>query len=228
MGLVVEGHKAMTQIPQHFEAQITQTAQLDYLLYRPPGYGNDPAQHWPLILFLHGAGGRGSDLELVKRDGIPHNLEMGHDLPFIVVSPQCPADSHWTLHVEALKALLNDVVTRHAVDEHRLYVTGMSLGGAGTWMLAGAYPELFAAIAPLSSRIVPLPLSRLKNLPIWVFHGDADEAMPVSETHRTVDALKAIGGNVKLTIYPGAGHDTWALTYNNPELYTWFLSHKRS
>jgi predicted peptidase len=218
----------MTQIPRHFEAQITQTAQLDYLLYLPPGYSNDLVQRWPLILFLHGAGERGSDLELVKQAGIPHNLEVGHDLPFIVVSPQCPAASHWTLHIDALNALLNDVVRHHSADENRLYVTGVSLGGAGTWMLAGAYPERFAAIAPLSSRIVPLPLSRLKNLPIWVFHGDADDAMPVSETYRTVDALQAIGGNVKLTVYPGVGHDTGTQTYNNPELYEWFLSHKRS
>lgn len=218
----------MTQTSQHFEAQITQTARLDYLLYLPPEYGNDPAQRWPLILYLHGAGGRGDDPELVKLNGIPHNLETGNDIPFIVVSPQCPADSHWTLHVEALNALLTDVVTHYRIDEARIYLTGMSLGGAGTWMLAGAYPERFAAIAPISSRIVPLPLLRLKNLPIWVFHGDADDVMPVSETHRTVDALKAIGANVKLTIYPGVGHDTWRQTYNNPELYEWFLSHKRS
>jgi predicted peptidase len=228
MGLVAEGHKTMTQLPQHFEAQITRMAQLDYLLYLPSDYSNDSTQHWPLILFLHGAGGRGRDLELVKREGIPHYLDMGHDVPFIVVSPQCPVDSHWTLHSDALHALLNDVVRHYAVDDHRLYVTGVSLGGAGTWMLAGAYPEQFAAIALLSSRIVPLPLSRLRTLPIWVFHGEVDEAMPVSETHRTVEALRALGGDVKPTIYPGVGHDTGVQTYTSPELYAWFLSHRRS
>ena len=165
---------------------------------------------------------------MVKRNGIPYNLENGHDLPFIVVSPQCPADSHWTLHVEALNALLSNVAAHYRVDESRIYVTGMSLGGAGTWMLAGVYPERFAAIAPISARIVPLPLWRLKDLPIWAFHGDADNVIPLSEAQRTVDALKAIGGNVKLTVYPSVGHDTWAKTYNNPELYEWFLSHKRA
>jgi predicted peptidase len=217
----------MTQTPQHFEADITKTVQLDYLLYLPSGYDADSSQRWPLILFLHGSGERGSDLELVKLYGIPKNLEMGDDLPFIVVSPQCPADSHWTLHIEALNALLDDVIARTRVDEDRVYLTGLSMGGAGTWMLAGAYPHRFAAIAPICGRIVPLPLVRLKNLPIWAFHGDADEVVPVSETTRTVDAIKALGGNVQSTIYPGVGHNSWTQTYNNPELYAWFLRQKR-
>jgi len=218
----------MAQMPHHFEAEITQVARLDYLLYLPPGYGDDPGQRWPLILFLHSAGGRGSDLELVRRNGIAGFLDDGHDLPFIVVSPQCPADSHWTLHVEALNALLSDVTARYRIDEDRVYLTGMSLGGAGTWMLAGVYPERFAAIAPVSARIVPLPLPRLLNLAIWAFHGETDDVIPVSEAQRTVDALHAMGGNVKLTVYPGVGHDAWPQVYNNPELYEWFLSHQRA
>lgn len=218
----------MTQTSQHFEAEITQTARLDYLLHLPPGYDDDSAQRWPLILFLHGSGERGSDLELVKQHGIPKNLENGQELPFIVVSPQCPADSHWTLHIEALNALLNDVISRYRVDETRVYLTGLSMGGAGTWMLAGAYPERFAAIAPICGRSVPLPIPRFKNLPVWAFHGDADEIVPVSDTYRTVDAIKALGGNVQLTVYPGVGHDSWTQTYNNPELYAWFLRHERS
>ena len=96
------------------------------------------------------------------------------------------------------------------------------------WLLAAAYPERFAAVAPIAGHIVPIPLPRLKNLPLWVFHGDADERAPVIETCRTVEALEAIGANVKLTIYPGVGHDSWTQTYNNPALYDWFLSQKRS
>jgi predicted peptidase len=218
----------MSQTPQHFEADVTKTVQLDYLLYLPSGYDADSSQRWPLILFLHGSGERGSDLDLVKLYGIPKNLEMGDDLPFIVVSPQCLADSHWTLHIEALNALLDDVIARTRVDEDRVYLTGLSMGGAGTWMLAGAYPQRFAAIAPICGRIVPLPLPRFKNLPIWAFHGDADEVVPVSETYHTVDAIKALGGNIQSTIYPGVGHNSWTQTYNNPELYAWFLRQKRS
>jgi predicted peptidase len=218
----------MTQIPQHFETQITQTAQFDYLLYLPPGYDNDATQRWPLVLYLHGAGGRGSDPERIKQEGIPHNLEVGHDLPFIVLSPQCPSDSHWTLHIDALNALLKHVIEHERVDENRIYLTGMSMGGAGTWMLAGAYPERFAALAPISARIVPLPLPRFRDLSIWAFHGEADEVVPVSEAQRTVDALKATGTQVQLTVYPGVGHDAWVQTYSNPELYEWFLRQKRA
>jgi predicted peptidase len=219
--------KIMTQTPHHFEAQITQIARLDYLLYLPAGYGDNLAERWPLLVFLHGAGARGSDLELVKRNDIPYNLENGQSLPFIVVSPQCPADSHWTLHVDALNALIGEVAAQHRVDENRVYVTGVSLGGAGTWMLAGAYPERFAAIAPLSARIVPLPLPRLKSLPIWAFHGEADDLIPLNEAQRTIEALQAMGGNVKLTIFPGVGHNLTPLVYNNSELFDWFLSHTR-
>jgi predicted peptidase len=206
---------------------MAQVVQLNCLLYLPPGYSDDSAECWPLLLFLHGAAGRGDNLELVKQDGIPYNLENGRELPFIVVSPQCPADSHWTLHTAALNALISNVVAQHRVDENRVYVTGISLGGAGTWMLAGAYPERFAAIAPLSARIVPLPLPRLKNLPIWAFHGEADDVIPVSEAQRTVDALQAIGSSAKLTVFPGVGHHLWPLVYNNSELFSWFLNHQR-
>lgn len=217
----------MSQTSQRFEAQIALTARLDYLLYLPPNYDAQTEQQFPLILFLHGSGERGSDLNRVKLHGIPEILETGRDLPFIIVSPQCPADSHWTLHVEALNALLDSVLEQYRVDENRVYLTGLSMGGAGTWMLAGAYPERFAAAVPICARIVPLPLPRLSHLPIWAFHGDADEVVPVSDAQRTADGLNAIGGNVRLTIYPGVGHDSWSQTYSKPELYDWLLSHRR-
>jgi predicted peptidase len=218
----------MTQTSRYFEAQITQTFKLDYLVYLPPGYESDTSQRWPLIFFLHASGERGSDLSLVKGHGLPRNLEAGHDLPFIVVSPQCPADSYWTLHTQALNALLSEVIAHNRVDEDRIYLTGMSMGGAGAWLLAASYPERFAAVVPIASHSVPIPLPRLKNLPLWVFHGDADERAPVNEIRHMVDALKAIGANVKMTIYPGVGHDSWTQTYSNPALYDWFLSHKRA
>lgn len=218
----------MTQTSKHFEAQIVHSVRLDYLLYLPPEYESDPARRWPLILFLHGAGSRGSDVEFVRRSGIPQLLDQGLALPFIVVSPQCPADSHWTLHIEALNALLDDVVARHRVDERRISATGMSMGGAGVWFLAGVYPDRFAALAPLASRIVPLPLARLKALHIWVFHGETDEVVPLSEAERTVEGLKSVGGDVRLTVCPGVGHDLWPHVYSNAELYTWLLGQQRA
>src|SRR5215470_13337752 len=117
------------QEPKHFEAQITKTARLDYLLYLPKGYGNHPSKQWPLILFLHGVGERGNDLGLVKLFGLPHKLERGDDLPFVIVSPQCPAESYWLLLIDDLITLVEDITNHYAVDPRRRYLTGMSMGG---------------------------------------------------------------------------------------------------
>lgn len=220
--------RGATQTPRHFAANLIKTVRLDYLLSLPQGYDEDPTQRWPLILFLHGAGARGEDVEQVRQFGLPQLVEGGLALPFVVVSPQCPAESHWTLHIDALNALLSDVVARYRVDEARLCLTGVSMGGAGAWFLAGASPERFAALVPVASRIVPLPLPRLKNLPVWVFHGEDDAVVPLSEARRTVDALRAVGASVKLTIYPDTGHQLDSRVYSDPTLYAWLLRRRRS
>jgi predicted peptidase len=217
----------VTQQPQHFEKTIAKPVSLDYLLYLPPEYGKDAVKRWPLILFLHGVGERGSNPELVKGYGLPQKLESGADLPFIVASPQCPADSYWLLLLDDLKALVDDLVGRYAVDPQRIYLTGMSMGATGAWMLGIAYPDLFAAMVPICGRGFPTLAGRLKNMPIRVFHGDADEVVPADESRRMTEALKRHGGNVDLTIYPGVGHDSWTQTYANPELYDWLLQHFR-
>ncbi|HPU34142.1 MAG TPA: PHB depolymerase family esterase [Phycisphaerae bacterium] len=201
------------------------SVRLKYLLYLPEGYDKDPDKKWPLILFLHGAGERGDNLEKVKIHGPPKLVEHGRKLPFIVVSPQCPADSWW--EPVSLNALLDEVQDRHRVDPDRIYVTGLSMGGFGTWDLATRYPERFAAIAPICGGGNKLLVGRIKNVPVWAFHGDADPVVPVKRTDEMVEALKRAGGNVKYTCYPGVQHDSWTATYNNPELYEWFLSHKR-
>lgn len=215
-----------SQITQRFERQITQTARLDYLRYLPPDY--DTTQRYPLILFLHGSGERGNDLEKVKLYGLARRLEDGFELPAIVVSPQCSEDSYWTLQTHELNALLDDIIARYPVDEDRVYLTGLSMGGGGAWFLAGAYPERFAAVVPICGRIPPLLPVRFKDLPIWAFHGDADDVVPVDNTIRSVENINAAGGNAKMTIYPGVGHDSWTQTYANPELYEWLFSHKRA
>lgn len=208
-----------------FEAQITKTVRLEYLLALPEGYGSD--KKWPLILFLHGAGERGGDLELVKKHGIPRIVEQKEDFPFIAVSPQCPRWSWWTAETEALDALLDEIVSRYAVDTDRVYLTGLSMGGYGTWHLATAYPERFAAIAPICGGGDPEKACVLKDIPVWVFHGAEDKTVPPEQSRRMVKALENCEADVRFTIYPEAGHDSWTETYNNPELYEWFLKHKR-
>lgn len=198
---------------------------LKYLIYLPKGYDQDTEKKWPLILFLHGAGERGDDLEKVKIHGPPKIVEKGRDLPFIVISPQCPADSWWEPF--PLNALLDEVQERYRVDPDRVYLTGLSMGGFGTWELAARYPERFAAIAPICGGGNRLLAGRLKNIPVWAFHGDKDPVVPVGRTDEMVEALQRAGGQVKYTRYPGVQHDSWTAAYANPELYEWFLSHER-
>ncbi len=199
-----------------------------YLIYFPKEY-EEQQKTWPLLLFLHGLGERGNNLELVKKHGPPKLVEQGKDFPFIIVSPQCPEDRIWQtpLSVEFLDKVLNEVTKRHRVDEDRMYVTGLSLGGFGAWTLALAYPDRFAAIAPICGGGDPEKAERIKHLPVWVFHGAKDAVVSIEQSQVMVDALERVGGNIKFTVYPDAGHDVWTETYNNPELYEWFLKHHR-
>ncbi|MBN1384144.1 MAG: discoidin domain-containing protein [Elusimicrobia bacterium] len=212
-----------------FKKKFTKTVTLNYLLFTPENYSKDKDKKWPLILFLHGAGERGSNLDSVKIHGIPKIVENKKDFPFIVVSPQCPTGEWWSedFLVEALNGLVDRIVRTYRVDKERVYVTGLSMGGFGTWALAIAYPEKFAAIAPVCGEGDPGKVYRIREIPAWVFHGKKDETVPIENSQVMVDALKKCQGNVKFTIYPEAGHDSWTETYDNPELYKWFLEHKK-
>ena len=222
----------MSQQAYTLETEIVKSVHLNYLLFLPRDYGENLQKRWPLILFLHGAGERGDDLELVKVHGIPKVVEQREDFPFITVSPQCAVDSWWSAHIEELDALLNEVTAGYAVDTDHLYLTGLSMGGYGTWHLAATYPQRFAALAPICGggpwfAGFPEKVSVLKDVPIWVFHGAQDDVVPLEESERMVDALKACSSNVRFTVYPDADHDSWTETYDNPELYEWFLQHTR-
>ncbi len=211
------------QQEKHFEAQIKAAAKLDYLLCLPSGY-ETTRQKWPLVLFLHGAGESGSDLAKVKTHGPPKLVEGGREFPFILVSPQCPSRG-W--NPDALNALLDSVIRNYRVDKERVYLTGLSMGGYGTWTLAAAHPERFAAIAPICGGGNPKDAGKLARLPVWVFHGAKDPTVPLQRSEEMVQAIKAAGGNVKFTVYPEAGHDSWTKTYNDPDFYTWLLAQKR-
>jgi len=204
------------------------TFQMEYLLFLPESYAQSANQEFPLILFLHGAGERGSDLDSVKRHGIPKIVETNPDFPFIAVSPQCPEDSWWTSELHTINGLIEEVVEKYKVDTSRIYLTGLSMGGFGTWSLASMYPERFAAIAPVcGGGEVRQILRSLTEMPIWTFHGQKDDVIPFSRSEEIVTALKKHGSSIKFTIYPEAGHDSWTETYDNPELYEWFLKHSR-
>lgn len=217
------------QHQQSFQKEITKMVRAEYLLYIPEEY-NTTEKKWPLILFLHGAGERGNDVHMVAAHGPPKLVEQGKAFPFVIVSPQCPENSWWSseLQMDRLNALLDDIVSRYRIDQERIYVTGLSMGGFGTWRLAHDYPHRFAAIAPVCGKGDPESVQNIRHLPAWVFHGAKDSVIPIKESQLMVDALTTIGGNVQFTVYPEAGHDSWTETYNNPELYEWFLKHTRS
>ncbi|MCG3196717.1 MAG: hypothetical protein GHCLOJNM_01193 [bacterium] len=211
------------QEPQLFEKEVK--VRLQYLLYLPEEYGKEPDKKWPLILFLHGMGERGDDLEKVKEHGPPKLIAEGKQFPFIVVSPQCPRTQFWV--TGQLFLLLDEITEKYAVDKARVYLTGLSMGGFGTWAAAAEQPERFAAIAPICGGGEPAMAWRLRRTPIWAFHGAKDETVPLERSQQMVDAVKKAGGNVEFTLYPEAQHDSWTETYNNPKLYEWFLSHSR-
>ncbi len=196
---------------------------LKYLLYLPKDYQSKDS--FPLLLFLHGAGERGDDLQLVKQNGPPKLIEAGQDLPFIVVSPQCPKEKWWE-SIE-LSALLDEIVEKYKVDQDRIYVTGLSMGGFGTWSLAAFSPDRFAAIVPICGGGDPQTTKRIVAIPAWVFHGAKDTVVPLDRSERMVEALKRNGGKARFTVYPEAGHDSWTATYANPEVFEWLLQQKR-
>jgi predicted peptidase len=220
--------KAGEQSSQAFNKKITKTVDCNYLLYLPADYGKDAKKQWPLIMFLHGAGERGNNIAVLRKQGLPKMIGQGKNFDFIIVSPQCPNDIWWPERTDLLIGLLDEIEKKYNVDTDRVYLTGLSMGGFGSWSLAIAYPNRFAAIAPICGGGEKYGGYRLKKVPVWAFHGAKDPTVPLVRSQEMVDAVKKAGGDAKLTIYPEAQHDSWTETYNNPELYTWFLSHRIS
>jgi predicted peptidase len=209
---------------------VSHSTNLPYVLYLPDDYENNKDKQYPLLLFLHGAGERGTDLKLVKAQGLPKKLESGDNIPFIVLAPQCPKEDWWADYRQSLITMVDAVISNYRVDDARVYLTGLSMGGRGTWDMATLFPNRFAAIAPIcgwGDGLFGYPdrLKRIKHIPVWAFHGDADDIVPVAATQWLVDSLKEYGGNVKFTTYPNVGHNSWTETYDNPELYEWLLKH---
>jgi predicted peptidase len=217
-----------------FRGRLTKQFALRSLLYLPKDYHTAKNRRWPLLLFLHGAGERGTDLALVAKHGPPKLVARKMEFPFVIVSPQCPAGRIWD--DDALLALLDQAIARYRIDARRVYLTGLSMGGYGTWSLGLKYPERFAAIAPVcgggSGADVLLAgaatARALRSLAVWAFHGARDTVVPVTESKVMASALRKAGcRRVRLTVYPDAEHDSYTRTYNRPELYQWFLCHRR-
>lgn len=213
------------QSAQEFNKTISRTVTASYLLYLPKSVVED-GKKWPLILYLHGGRGRGDDLEKVMWYPIPKMLRETDTFPFIVITPQCPAGEMWT-DIDLLMALIDDVTANYPVDADRVYLVGYSMGGHGAWYLAYKHPERFAAVAPMSGMSNPWWATRLKDVPIWAFHGGADDIVPVSETEEMAKAFDNAGGNIKLTIVPDRTHRPPTME-EHERLFEWLLEHRIS
>ena len=204
----------------------------NYLLYVPEDFGKTNKKY-PLLMFLHGSGEVGTDLNKVTANGPPKlviNSQNKTKLPklfeFVIVSPQ-NTNNWWSSG--SLNEILDEVISNYSIDTNRVYLTGLSLGGFGTWNLASDHPERIAAAAPVCGNgLYATSLANIITVPVWAFHGGSDLTVPLAGDQETVDAVRKLGGDVKFTVYPGVGHDSWTQTYNNPELYDWFLQHNKS
>lgn len=221
-----EGMPAGATVPRQTARTDHVMVPVNYLLYLPHDYRTEHRAKWPLLLFLHGSGESGDDLSRVKLHGPPKLIEAGQDLPFIVVSPQAKETFGWD--TATLGALLDKVERQYRVDPDRIYVTGLSMGGFGTWAMAAAFPNRFAAIAPICGSGNPETAAALRHLPIWAFHGAQDTVVPPEGSANMVKALRAAGArDVQFTLYDDAGHDAWTRTYDDPKFWQWLARQKR-
>lgn len=218
-----------------------------YQVYVPHAYST--SQRWPVILFLHGAGERGTDGLFQTQVGIGAAIRRNaSSYPAIVVLPQVPRDSLWTgVPGKAAIAALDRTMSQFSTDPDRVYLTGLSMGGNGTWHLAYRYPDRFAAIAPICAFVTPFPNMRgmpavpaeagepfaalakqLVRVPTWIFHGEADPVVPVAQSRQAMDAFRAAGGNVRYTELLGVDHNAWDPAYSSKQFQEWLFAQRRA
>jgi len=223
-------------------------AEYHFRVFIPKGWSRNKKS--PIVLFLHGAGERGDDNLAQTKIGIgPSILRQQDKLPFIIVLPQCPRNRWWTepdMQAQAMQAL-EQTIKEFNADRARTYLTGLSMGGYGSWFLAANNPSRFAAVAVVCGGVRPPPginvprpndgftaaadpyaavAAKVVKTPVWVFHGGADPVVPVSESRKMVEAIKAAGGSVRYNEYEGVGHNSWDQAYGETEFFSWMLAHK--
>lgn len=210
--------------PHKYQKELKRQIYANYLLYLPRDY--DDKEKWPLILYLHGGKGRGNDLSLLDWYPLHRLLSQNDSYPFMALIPQCPAGEMWT-DAELLKSLLDDIVAGYKVDSDRIYLIGYSMGGTGAWYMAYKYPSVFAAVAPMSGNTNSWWASKLKDIPIWAFHGQQDNLVPVSETEDMAGAIRKEGGSIKVSIDPERGHSPPS-SADHEQLFKWLLEQKKN
>jgi predicted peptidase len=203
-------------------------AAYNYLLYLPEGYTKNQKQY-PLVIYLHGGSQRGNDLTKLKVYGLPYLVGKGQNFDFIIASPQCPDNKYWSTE-NWLDSLYSELISKYRVNSKKVYLTGISMGGYGTYIVAMDFPERFAAIVPLCGGMNDSDTSRVCNLsrvPIWTFHGTIDDKVSIGETERIVNGLKSCKGDVRFSRLTDKGHDIEYLYETKPEIYKWLLKHEK-
>ncbi|KRF03693.1 hypothetical protein ASG89_02735 [Paenibacillus sp. Soil766] len=198
----------------------------NYRVYLPHDYEEEGTQEWPLVVFLHGAGERGDDSARLEMHGPPKEVAAGRSFPFLLVAPQCPEGSVWIMQKDRVLEILHAVQRQYRVDPRRVYLTGISMGGFGTWEIAMEHQQLFAAIMPICGGGMSWRASQLTQMPIWTFHGSRDDVVPIMYTEEMVRAVKAIGNPIRYTVITDAGHDCWTEVYQRKDVYEWLLAQR--
>lgn len=198
---------------------------LHYLQYLPAGY-EESEEAFPLVIFLHGSGERGEDLDLVRIHGWPRYAEEGTEYPFVMISPQLPAGCHWCGQINTLNGLLDHLLATLRVDPKRVYLTGLSDGGTGAWVWLMNNASRFAAAIPVCGAGILWGSYAMIRTPIHAFHGDLDGAIEYTESTRMVERINRMGGNARVTVYPGVGHNCWENAYTDPGLVDWMMAKK--
>jgi predicted peptidase len=203
------------------------TLTYDYLLYLPADFNADKTAKWPLVVFLHGAGERGSDVNKVAANGPPKQAAQGRDFPFVLVSPQCPENQWWD--VDTLQVMLDKILKEQGdrIDRDRIYVTGLSMGGGGSWEWISRDPNPFAAAVIVCGAASRVPMRIKDPIPVWAIHGTNDDIVPPWITTLLVDQWQQAGGETRVSMYEGVNHGSWDRAYDEPDLWTWLLSHKK-
>lgn len=203
--------------------ELVQKQELGYALHIPL----DTKEKKPLLIFLHGSGEKGTDIEKVKVHG-PFKYLKNHDIDAYVLAPQCPENEYW--NEEILYRLILKIQKENNIDSSRIYLTGLSMGAWGAWNLAFAHPETFAALVPIAGFVDRIPMiegCKIKGIPIRIFHGLLDDVVNVDYSIAIYKKLKNCNANVQLTIFDDAGHDSWSKVYDNQEIYDWMLKQNK-
>jgi len=213
----------------NFKKTISVSVDYNYLLTTPTGFDKEK-ESLPMIVFLHGAGERGDDVNRLKVTGLPKLFAKDPDYGgtrVITLSPQCTEGKNWAQNTAKVAALIEAVAEEYNVDRNRISLTGLSMGGFGTWYMGMEYPELFSALAPICGGARAYNASVLKNVPLWVFHGDADSVVPFDRSDYMVKVIRRLGGDPKFTVLPGVDHDSWTYAYEQTDLIEWLIAQNK-